>query len=366
MSNTYTVLVSIDQNHVKQYNTQGYKLCFAAGLTDSPNTSVDDAKFNVIAYTQNCAATVEITWQESYAIAATSSSFMNGVRFVAATAIQAIKFGQCYEQPADWTNGNTNSDPNAPKAGFSFINKTKAAAAVVYKKVQGAWAPIYVSQKAPLAPGTEMLVPKVCCAIWFAADADTSNMISTFATNPIKLDLTGNSSGKAQVTYNRDEPSPINTISWTDEYHMAACKNGIERGSYASPNTLPQLVKPNDTYSINEGWEATKTTPNPAAATSSSSEAEILPIRFANCRRASAMLFKRVRNRVSPAFILSLGTWPLERGRYDIVPTGTMILFFAAAEPSTAFELNEVPMAYYELDYTKSLQADVVYTAEGD
>ena len=135
--------------------------------------------------------------------------------------------------------------------------------------------------------------------------------------------------------------------------------------AYASPNTPPQLVKPGDTYSINEGWEATKTTPNPAAA-STSTDNESLPIRFTNSRRASAMVFKRVRNRIAPTFILSLGAWPLERGRYEIVPSGTLILFFSAAEPSTTFELDQIPMAYYELDYTKSPQVDVIYTADGD
>ena len=126
------------------------------------------------------------------------------VQVNAATDVKPIKYGSSYEQPADWTNGNVNSDPNAPANGFNFINKTKAAAAVVYKKVQGSWAPVYVSQKAPLGPGKEILIPKICCAIWFAVDADTSNMVSSYTTDPINLDLTDNESGKAIVSYNQD------------------------------------------------------------------------------------------------------------------------------------------------------------------
>lgn len=162
-----------------------------------------------------------------YGIAATSTKFSNGgeyrslypctsllrvyhrahssttVRFTADTDIIPIGLGQSYTQPADFTNGFSRPDNNAPNTGFSFINKADGAAAVVYKKVLGKWAPIYLSEKAPLPPGTERLIPKLTCAVWFSADVETDSMISEFATDPLMLDMTYNQSRKAQASYSR-------------------------------------------------------------------------------------------------------------------------------------------------------------------
>ena len=82
------------------------------------------------------------------------------MKIIAQTYEADIQFGQKYTLPSDFTNGVVNNDPNAPKTGFLFQNKAASAAAVVFKKVRGEFAPIYMSQKAPLPPGTETLNQK--------------------------------------------------------------------------------------------------------------------------------------------------------------------------------------------------------------
>jgi hypothetical protein len=91
------------------------------------------------------------------------------VQFDAFTDVFPIEFGQAYTQPKNLTNGFIGG--GGPENGFEFINQASAAAAVVYKKVEGSWSPVYVSQDAPLPPGTETLIPIVSAAIWFANNA---------------------------------------------------------------------------------------------------------------------------------------------------------------------------------------------------
>jgi len=196
---TYTLQIDLSAKHVAHFNTQGFKLCFAAGVTTSEGGI---PSYNVVASTKKVAKHVTITWKEEYAIGATDSTFSNGVSFVASTDTFPIKFKQSYTQPADFTNGTIT--PSGPENGFNFVNKASQAAAVVYKKVEGAWAPIYVSKKAPLPPGTEKLIPVVTCAVWFSAEAEASYMISEFNGEPWSIDLTHNESHKAVVNYSED------------------------------------------------------------------------------------------------------------------------------------------------------------------
>ena len=123
------------------------------------------------------------------------------VKFNINTDIIPVKLGQAYTQPEDFTNGTTNHDNNAPANGFNFINKASAAAAVVYKKIQGRYSAIYISQKAPLPPGIETLIPKLKVAVWFSSDAETEKMISTFSGTPWIVDLTQNQSHTAEIKY---------------------------------------------------------------------------------------------------------------------------------------------------------------------
>lgn len=127
------------------------------------------------------------------------------MKFNADTDIIPIALGQSYTQPSNFTNGFSKPDPKAPKSGFNFINQANGAAAVVYKKVLGKWAPIYLSEKAPLPPGTERLIPKLTCAVWFSADVETDSMISEFDTVALTLDMTNNQARRAEASYTKKD-----------------------------------------------------------------------------------------------------------------------------------------------------------------
>ncbi|KAH8689223.1 hypothetical protein GQ44DRAFT_780672 [Phaeosphaeriaceae sp. PMI808] len=182
----YTLYIKIDQTHVKHFNTSGYKLCMANGVEAN-----DVINYNVVAFSTLSAAKVTITWKEEYYIAATHDSFSGGKKFTVATTSKPILFGETYQLPRDWTDTTPNLDPHAPQAGFLFVNKTPAASAVVYKKVNGSIAPIYVSAAGPLPPGKESLTPKLSVGVWFQAGSETGTMISDFDTDMLTVDFTG-------------------------------------------------------------------------------------------------------------------------------------------------------------------------------
>ncbi|KAJ4028927.1 hypothetical protein NW761_014255 [Fusarium oxysporum] len=187
--------IKVSEDKVKQFNQQGWKLCFATGVQAGGKVN-----FNVVASTHAIARNITIQWTNSYAIAASQDAFNNGVIFNASTDIADIQFGQSYTLPADWTNGNINSDPNAPKGGFRFINQTNGAAAVVYKRINGKFAPIYFSAAAPLPKGTEDLTPVEKVAVWFQANTETATMISEFVGEPKEVNMTGKT--EALLDYN--------------------------------------------------------------------------------------------------------------------------------------------------------------------
>ena len=128
----------------------------------------------------------------------------NTDKFNAATTMQPIKFGQTFELPATWIDVKPNPDAQAPSAGFRFHNHVTASA-IVYKKVNGSITPIYLSEAGPLPPGHEDLTPKAMVAVWFSADAETQTMISDYDTDPMYVDLTGQTS--AAIKYD-------NTGAW--------------------------------------------------------------------------------------------------------------------------------------------------------
>ena len=62
-----------------------------------------------------------------------------------------------------------------------------------------------------------------------------SKWLSGFRSNGIKLCCAfGFSADESKVEYNviswSEEPTPVNTIAWSEKYHIAACKHGIEVG----------------------------------------------------------------------------------------------------------------------------------------
>jgi hypothetical protein len=112
-------------------------------------------------------------------------------------SVASIELGQTYTYPADRTDGLVN--PGGPENAITFVNKAQKAAAVIYKKVQGKFSPIYISKDSPLEPGTETLIPVAKVCVWFSADAETGSMISSYSTNPLVVDMTA--SKKATCSY---------------------------------------------------------------------------------------------------------------------------------------------------------------------
>ena len=99
-----------------------------------------------------------------------------------------------------------NPDPTAPTGGFRFINNTPSGAAVVYRKVQGAFSPIYINKNAPRSPRTEVLFPVAKCAVWFGPPqyAQAGIMSSSLPADCLEVDLTGKAS--AAVEYGDEGP----------------------------------------------------------------------------------------------------------------------------------------------------------------
>ncbi|KAF7552201.1 hypothetical protein G7046_g7485 [Stylonectria norvegica] len=208
----YTLTIRIDGDRVKQFNTNGYKLCVAGGV--EANGKIN---YNVVGYATTCAAIVNVTWKEEYSIAASQDAFSGGSKsptlntslsvlrqqppatktipltekFEISTTPQPIQFGSSYILPKDWTDQVPNHSADAPPAGFLFINKTPAASCIVYKKINGALNPIYISAAGPLVPGREALVPKTSITVWFQAASSTGTMISQFDTDNFVVDFTG-------------------------------------------------------------------------------------------------------------------------------------------------------------------------------
>ncbi|KAJ4319548.1 hypothetical protein N0V84_006278 [Fusarium piperis] len=162
---TKTLNVRVSPPLIRQLNEQGFKLCFATGVQSSGRVN-----YNVIASTYNVAPNISIQWEDSYAIA--------GTMVTAATSMVDINLGQTYTLPQDFTNGTVNNDPSAPQDGFRFFNEAGSAAAIIYKRINGQNAPIYISAMAPLPPGTEDITPLSRVAVWFQRDVETSVMVS--------------------------------------------------------------------------------------------------------------------------------------------------------------------------------------------
>ncbi|KAI8667003.1 hypothetical protein NCS56_00835300 [Fusarium sp. Ph1] len=170
---TKTLNIRVNSAIIRQLNQQDYKLCFATGVQSGGRVG-----YNVIASTNNVASNITIQWEDSYAIAGSTTSFQPGALVDMATSTVGINLGQSYTLPKDFTDGPINDDSSAPKDGIRFVNKTSAAAAVLFKRINGQNAPIYISAMAPLPPGVEDITPLSRVAVWFQNEAQTSMMIS--------------------------------------------------------------------------------------------------------------------------------------------------------------------------------------------
>ncbi|RSM12719.1 hypothetical protein CDV31_006186 [Fusarium ambrosium] len=168
---TKTLNIQIENAMLRQLSQQGYKLCFATGVQAGGRVN-----YNVIASTNHVAPNITIQWGDSYAIAGSTSSFQPGALVREATRTVDINLGQSYTLPQDFTDGPINDDPSASKDGIRFVNETNGAAAILFKKINGAKVPIYISANAPGSTGD--IEPLGRVAVWFQSEAETSMMIS--------------------------------------------------------------------------------------------------------------------------------------------------------------------------------------------
>lgn len=88
-------------------------------------------------------------------------------------------------------------------------------------------------------------------------------------------------------------------------------------------------------------------------------------IRFHNETLAAGLVFKRVRNRILPVYLLGMGKSTMPPGRYDITPTGSLLLFFSSKKESMSFTEAYIETKSCAIKYTGHQRAEVVYTAEG-
>ncbi|KAI8717509.1 hypothetical protein NCS52_00827000 [Fusarium sp. LHS14.1] len=184
---TKTLHIRVDPSMTRQFNQQGYRLCFATGVRSGGSVN-----YNVIALTSSVAANITIQWEDSYAIAGTLVNV--------ATNTVDINLGQSYTLNQDFTDGPVGDDPSAPQDGVRFVNKAKMAAAVLFKKINGQNAPIYISANAPLPPGTEDITPLSRVAVWFQNEAQTSMMISNLPPNSREMEMSFMTEATLQYT----------------------------------------------------------------------------------------------------------------------------------------------------------------------
>lgn len=102
------------------------------------------------------------------------------------TTALPISYGEHYALNADWSGGNINSDPNAPKNGFIFIIPPgDKATAVLYKPVASpgslpTMAPFYISANGPLPAGEEILIPIITAQVWWQSISQSATMWDGF------------------------------------------------------------------------------------------------------------------------------------------------------------------------------------------
>lgn len=214
---SYTLQIQIDREQMMQYMQERYKICFAfgvkAGGRENYNVALTQCTFTRMMNSTLADAsialgpTVMIKWSDQYSIAASNDSFNNGgklakdhcassicsqcqVQFNVSTNTVDITPGQSYTQPESWINGSVNNDSKAPSGGFLFINQTRGAAAVLYRKVNGRNSPIYFSANAPLPQGTEEITPLKKVRVWLASETESGTLVSDPRAEVHEVDFT--------------------------------------------------------------------------------------------------------------------------------------------------------------------------------
>ncbi|KIL89199.1 hypothetical protein FAVG1_07593 [Fusarium avenaceum] len=177
----YVLQISIQgQRAMQQLAQQGYRICFASAIADEG--------FKVIA-----SSTGKST------IAASQSSFMNGVQFSASSDIDRIRLGQSYILNPDW-RGNVGED--GPRDGIRFRNQADRASAILYRGMNGSMAPIYFGSQQLPRGATQQIKPINRVAVWLQRGGQTGTMIDGPGEQSIEIDMSGRTS--ARVVFNDD------------------------------------------------------------------------------------------------------------------------------------------------------------------
>ncbi|KAE9569627.1 hypothetical protein CGCF415_v005402 [Colletotrichum fructicola] len=171
----------------------------------------------------------------------------------------------------------------------------------------------------------------------------------------------GVTSNYSKVSYNviatHEDPVPLNTVSWNDDYKIAACKTGFAEGAYVSPSIYPLPIKFGQAVSLFKDW--TIETPNPSESAPSNGWL------FINKPSASALVFKTIHNRSTPIYVTSAESTP-PPGQHTLTPSGRVLLFFADAEARTSFNVNATNTSTYEYSYIEHPQVTVFFNTQGD
>lgn len=141
-----------------------------------------------------------------------------------------------------------------------------------------------------------------------------------------------------------------------DDYKIAATKSSCEEGSYVVPSTFPLSIHFGEAVSVLHDW----TTGTPNIHDRAPKDGWL----FINQPSSSALLFKTIRNRVSPIYVTSTtGTPP--PGQHTLTPTGRVMLFFADEEARTSFNVNSTNTSQYEYSYLERPKVTVYFNSSG-
>src|SRR4051794_40706820 len=102
-----------------------------------------------------------------------------------------------------------------------------------------------------------------------------------------------------------------------------------------APNTEPIPMHLGESFTVQNDWTTARTTSSDYPVPNA--------IRFLPGTTASAILLKYVRNRKTPFYVAGMRTEPFPPGKYTLIPSGNVRVFFMAQEACTAFKVTNIP-----------------------
>ncbi|KAI6772956.1 hypothetical protein HG530_003914 [Fusarium avenaceum] len=190
----YVLDISIQaRSFNKQLSQQGLKICFAFAIKNEG--------YKVIASSMDIESNAQLRWNDEFSIAASSSSFENGVRVSAATSPKSISLGQSYTLAPNWEDSVTE---DGPRDGIRFNNEASQASVIVYRTINGSKAPIYISSN-KLRPGSSQEIKlSNRVAVWYQHDGQTGTMIDGPGQLATQFDMSGRTQATLVFTEDRE------------------------------------------------------------------------------------------------------------------------------------------------------------------